>query len=68
MSCGSSWPGTAASAMCWWSTGTEGVNAPTIAETWGAHMPQALTTISVSMRPGSVTTAATRRRRRARCR
>ena len=31
MSRGSSWPSTASRAMCWWSTGTDGVNAPTIA-------------------------------------
>ena len=31
--------------MCWWSTGTEGANAPTIAATCGAHIPQAFTTI-----------------------
>ncbi len=48
--------------MCWWSTGTDGVNAPTIADTWGAHIPQALTTSSVSIRPRSVATAVTARR------
>ncbi len=44
MSCGSRWPSTACSAMCWWSTGMEQANAPTIAATRGAHMPAALTT------------------------
>ena len=41
MSRGSSEPGTAFSAMCWWSTGVEGMNAPTIAATCGAHIPAA---------------------------
>ncbi len=45
--------------MCWWSTGTEGVNAPTISETCGAHIPQAFTTSSVSIGPASVSTAVT---------
>ena len=47
--------------MCWWSTGTEGVNAPTIAATWGAQIPQAFTTSSVSIGPASVSTAVTSR-------
>ncbi len=54
MSRGSSWPGTAFSATCWWSTGVDGMNAPTIAATWGAHIPAALTTISVAIGPSSV--------------
>ncbi len=45
--------------MCWWSTGTEGVNAPTIAATWGAQIPQAFTISSVSIDPASVSTAVT---------
>ena len=49
--------------MCWWSTGTDGVNAPTIAETCGAQMPQAFTTASVSIGPVLVSTASTSRRR-----
>ena len=51
MSRGSSCPATACSAMCWWSTGIDGMNAPTIAATCGAQIPQALTTCSVSIRP-----------------
>ncbi len=47
--------------MCWWSTGTDGANAPTIAATCGAHIPHAFTIISVSIRPASVATARTRR-------
>ena len=39
MSRGSSAPGTALSAMCWWSTGVDGMKAPTIAATCGAQMP-----------------------------
>ena len=57
MSRGSSWPSTASRAMCWWSTGTDGVNAPTIAATWGAQIPQAFTTASVSIGPAVVSTA-----------
>ena len=41
--------------------GDGGANAPTIAATCGAHIPQAFTTSSVSIRPPSVTTACTRR-------
>jgi hypothetical protein len=48
--------------MCWWSTGIEHTNAPTIAATCGAHIPAAFTTVSVSMRPSSVSTARTSRR------
>ena len=53
MSRGSSWPSTAFSATCWWSTGIDGVNAPTIAATCGAQIPPAFTTTSVSIRPRS---------------
>ena len=56
MSRGSSWPGTARSATCWWSTGVDGTDAPTIAATCGAHIPAATTTISVSIGPASVRT------------
>ena len=62
MSRGSSCPSTACSAMCWWSTGTDGVNAPTMADTCGAQIPQALTTCSASIRPPLVSTARTARR------
>lgn len=51
MSRGSSEPGTALSAMCWWSTGVDGTKAPTMAATCGAQMPAAFTTISHSIRP-----------------
>ena len=57
-------PGTARSAMCWWSTGVDGMNAPTIAATCGAHIPAALTTISVSIGPASVSTRRISRRGR----
>ena len=49
-------------ATCWWSTGVEGVNAPTMAETCGAHSPAAFTTTSVSTAPWSVWTRRTRLR------
>ncbi len=62
MSRGSSCPSTACSAMCWWSTGTDGVNAPTMADTCGAQIPQALTTCSAAIRPPLVSTARTARR------
>ncbi len=39
------------SATCWWSTGVDGMNAPTIAATCGAHIPAALTTSSVAIGP-----------------
>jgi len=45
--------------MCWWSTGIEHVNAPTMAATRGAHIPVAFTTISHSISPCSVRTART---------
>ena len=61
MSRGSSWPATAFSAMCWWSTGIDGVNTPTIADTRGAQMPAAFTTTSHGISPASVTTARTAR-------
>ena len=51
MSRGNSKPGTALSAMCWWSTGVDGMKPPTIAATWGAQIPAAFTTSSVSMGP-----------------
>ena len=59
MSFGSSWPGTAFSATCWWSTGVDGMNAPTISATRGAHRPAAFTTSSVSI--GSPSSTRTRR-------
>ena len=37
--------------MCWWSTGVEGIVAPTIADTRGDQIPAALTTTSVSIGP-----------------
>ena len=45
--------------MCWWSTGIEHANVPTIAAIRGAHMPAAFTTVSASIRPPSVSTAVT---------
>ena len=48
--------------MCWWSTGVDGMNAPTIAATCGAQIPAALTTSSVSIGPASVRTAVISRR------
>src|SRR6202165_862127 len=56
---GSSWPGTASSAACWWSTGVETMNAPAIAAICGAQMPPATTTTSASILPESVWTAFT---------
>ena len=35
--------------MCWWSTGIEHANAPTIAAIRGAHIPAAFTTVSASL-------------------
>ncbi len=48
--------------MCWWSTGVDGMNPPTIAATCGAHIPAALTTSSVAIGPASVSTAVISRR------
>ena len=62
MSAGSSEPATARSAACWWSTGVDGIHAPTIAQTCGAHIPAAFTTISASMGPSVVRMRRTSRR------
>src|SRR5216684_693508 len=57
MSWGSSWPGTARRAACWWSTGVDTTCAPAMAAIWGAQIPPATTTTSVSIAPRSVMTA-----------
>ena len=49
--------------MCWWSTGVDGTDTPTIAATRGDQMPAALTTTSVSIGPWSVSTRRTARSR-----